>query len=153
MKIKYTLLHQDKDTKARYGTLETNYGKFETPMFMPVGTQATVKTLDPEEIKEIGLKLGAKENTFYGLSSLGDLLTTCLSNESRNNRCGILLSQGKKIDEIKEEIGMVIEGLDALKIAHDISQKYNINTKIINTLYDIIYNEKSKESIIDVVLN
>ena len=106
-----------------------------------------------EEIKEIGLKLGAKENTFYGLSSLGDLLTTCLSNESRNNRCGILLSQGKKIDEIKEEIGMVIEGLDALKIAHDISQKYNINTKIINTLYDIIYNEKSKESIIDVVLN
>lgn len=59
----------------------------------------------------------------------------------------------KKIDEIKEEIGMVIEGLDALKIAHDISQKYNINTKIINTLYDIIYNEKSKESIIDVVLN
>ena len=76
-----------------------------------------------------------------------------MSNESRNNRCGILLSQGKKIDEIKEEIGMVIEGLDALKIAHDISQKYNINTKIINTLYDIIYNEKSKESIIDVVLN
>ena len=106
-----------------------------------------------EEIKEIGLKLGAKENTFYGLSSLGDLLTTCLSNKSRNNRCGILLSQGKKIDEIKEEIGMVIEGLDALKIAHDISQKYNINTKIINTLFDIIYNEKSKESIIDVVLN
>ena len=105
-----------------------------------------------EEIKEIGLKLGAKEETFYGLSSLGDLLTTCLSNESRNNRCGILLSQNKKIEEIKEEIGMVIEGLDALKIAHDISQKYNINTKIINTLYDIIYNEKSKESIIDAVL-
>ena len=106
-----------------------------------------------EEIKEIGLKLGAKEETFYGLSSLGDLLITCLSNESRNNRCGILLSQGKTIDEIKEEIGMVIEGLDALKIARDISQKYNINTKIINTLYDIIYNEKSKESIIDAVLN
>ena len=106
-----------------------------------------------EEIKEIGIKLGAKEETFYGLSSLGDLLTTCLSNESRNNRCGILLSQGKTIDEIKEEIGMVIEGLDALKIARDISKKYNINTKIINTLYDIIYNEKSKESIIDAVLN
>ena len=48
---------------------------------------------------------------------------------------------------------MVIEGLDALKIAHDISQKYNINTKIINTLYDIIYNEKIKESIIDAVIN
>ena len=49
MKVKYTLLHKDKDTKARYGTLETNYGKFETPMFMPVGTQATVKTLDQRD--------------------------------------------------------------------------------------------------------
>lgn len=106
-----------------------------------------------EEIKEIGLNLGAKEETFYGLSSLGDLLTTCLSNESRNNRCGLLLSQGKNIEKIKEEIGMVIEGLDALKIAYDISQKYNINTKIITTLYDIIYKEKSKESIINAVLN
>ena len=53
MKIKYELLHQDKYTKARYGTIETNYGKFETPMFMPVGTQATVKTLDYRDIKEI----------------------------------------------------------------------------------------------------
>ena len=53
MKVKYELLHQDKSTNARYGTLETNYGKYETPMFMPVGTQATVKTLDYREIKEI----------------------------------------------------------------------------------------------------
>lgn len=106
-----------------------------------------------EEIKNIGLKLGAKEETFYGLSSLGDLLTTCLSNESRNNICGILLSQDKNIEEIKEEIGMVIEGLEALKIAYDISQKHNINTKIINALYDIIYNQKNKECIIDAVLN
>ena len=51
MKIKYQLLH--KDGKARYGRLQTNYGVFETPMFMPVGTQATVKTLDPRVIKEI----------------------------------------------------------------------------------------------------
>ena len=52
MKIKYNLLHTD--GKARYGTLETNYGTYEMPMFMPVGTQATVKTMDPREIKEIG---------------------------------------------------------------------------------------------------
>ena len=51
MKIKYQLLHQDKN--ARYGKLQTNYGTFETPMFMPVGTQATVKTLEPREIKKI----------------------------------------------------------------------------------------------------
>ena len=53
MKIKYNLLHKDANSDARYGTLETNYGTYETPMFMPVGTQATVKTLSPEELKSI----------------------------------------------------------------------------------------------------
>src|SRR5574344_1551521 len=53
MKVKYTLIKKDKKTNARYGTLETNYGTFETPMFMPVGTQATVKTLSPEEIYDM----------------------------------------------------------------------------------------------------
>lgn len=53
MKVKYELLHKDKNTCARYGTIETNYGKYETPIFMPVGTRATVKTLDYREIKEI----------------------------------------------------------------------------------------------------
>lgn len=50
MKIKYNLLHEEKDTKARLGTIETNYGTVETPMFMPVGTRATVKMLTPEEL-------------------------------------------------------------------------------------------------------
>ena len=53
MKIKYNLLHKDKNTNARYGTIETNYGVYETPIFMPVGTQATVKTLDYRELKEV----------------------------------------------------------------------------------------------------
>ena len=52
MKIKYTLLKQDDNTKARYGKIETNYGIFETPMFMPVGTKATVKGLSVEEVKD-----------------------------------------------------------------------------------------------------
>lgn len=51
MKIKYQQLHQDSQTKGRFGTLSTNYGTFETPMFMPVGTLANVKTLTPEELK------------------------------------------------------------------------------------------------------
>ena len=53
MKVKYNLIHKDKNTNARYGTLETNYGTYETPMFMPVGTQATVKTLSVEELHDI----------------------------------------------------------------------------------------------------
>ncbi len=51
MKIKYNLLKEEKNTQARLGTIETNYGVFETPMFMPVGTEATVKTMSPEELK------------------------------------------------------------------------------------------------------
>ncbi|MDD4706223.1 MAG: tRNA guanosine(34) transglycosylase Tgt [Bacilli bacterium] len=53
MKVKYTLIKKDKNTQGRLGTIKTNYGTFETPMFMPVGTQATVKTLSPEEIKAL----------------------------------------------------------------------------------------------------
>ncbi|MDD4187821.1 MAG: tRNA guanosine(34) transglycosylase Tgt [Bacilli bacterium] len=54
MKVEYTLIKCEKDTGARLGKVKTNYGEFETPMFMPVGTQGTVKTLSPEEVKEIG---------------------------------------------------------------------------------------------------
>ena len=53
MKIKYNLLKEEKNTQARLGTIETNYGTFETPMFMPVGTEATVKTLSVEELKDV----------------------------------------------------------------------------------------------------
>ena len=52
MKIKYDLLHEEKNTRARLGKIHTNYGVYDTPMFMPVGTQATVKTLSPEELKD-----------------------------------------------------------------------------------------------------
>ena len=56
MKIEYNLIKQDKNTKARLGTIKTNYGVVYTPMFMPVGTKATVKGLSPEEVKETGIQ-------------------------------------------------------------------------------------------------
>ena len=64
MKIKYNLLKEDKNTKARLGTIETNYGTFETPMFMPVGTAATVKTLSVEELKELNAGI-ILSNTYH----------------------------------------------------------------------------------------
>lgn len=64
MKITYDLKHTDKNTKARYGILNTNHGSFETPMFMPVGTQATVKTLSPEELKEMNSAI-ILSNTYH----------------------------------------------------------------------------------------
>ena len=54
MKIEYELLKKEKNTKARLGKIKTNYGTYDTPMFMPVGTRATVKSLTPEELKEVG---------------------------------------------------------------------------------------------------
>ena len=100
------------------------------------------------EIKEISIKMGAKEETIYDLCGLGDLLTTTFSLDSRNKRCGILLAQGKSIDQIKEEIGMTIEGLDALNNARYLINKYNLNCELINNLYEIIYNNKNIHSII-----
>jgi len=64
MKIKYNLLKKEKDTKARLGTIKTNYGTFETPMFMPVGTEATVKTLSVEELKSINAGI-ILSNTYH----------------------------------------------------------------------------------------
>ena len=54
MGIKYNLIKEEKDTKARLGSLETNYGTYETPMFMPVGTRGTVKGVLPESLKDLG---------------------------------------------------------------------------------------------------
>lgn len=101
-----------------------------------------------KEIKDIGLKLGAKEETFYNLSGLGDLLTTTLSLDSRNKKCGILLSKGKAIDEIKNEIGMTIEGLDSLNSACYLMNKYNLNCPLISNLYEIIYDNKDVNNIL-----
>ena len=64
MKIKYNLLHKEKSTKARYGTVETNYGTYETPMFMPVGTKATVKMLTPDELYDMNAGI-ILSNTYH----------------------------------------------------------------------------------------
>ena len=101
------------------------------------------------EINEISVNMGAKSETIYGLAGLGDLLTTSLSMDSRNKRAGLLLAKGKSIDEVRNEIGMTIEGLDSLKSGYNLAKKYNIEAKIINNLYNIIYNNKDIKTILD----
>ena len=64
MKIKYTLKQKEANTKARLGTIKTNYGTYDTPMFMPVGTLATVKYISPEELYEIGSQV-ILSNTYH----------------------------------------------------------------------------------------
>ena len=84
-------------------------------------------------------------NTFYGLTGLGDLIVTCLSEHSRNRTAGKLIAQGKTIEEAKKEVGMVIEGLDNIEVAHKLSKIHNIEMPIVDAVYDVLYNDLAPE--------
>ena len=80
-------------------------------------TFAALITRGLTEIRRLGTKLGAESSTLYGLSGLGDLIVTCLSEHSRNRRAGKLIGQGKTIEETKKEVGMTIESIDNIEVA------------------------------------
>ena len=92
------------------------------------------------ELTRLGMAMGGKHDTFYGLSGLGDLIVTCMSEHSRNIRAGRLIGKGYTIEEAKKEIGMVIESIDNIEVAYKLSKKYNIEMPIVNAVYDILYN-------------
>jgi glycerol-3-phosphate dehydrogenase (NAD(P)+) len=83
--------------------------------------------------------------TVLSPAGVGDLYTTCSSLDSRNKRCGILLGQGKTLDEIKNEVGMTIEGLNALNAAHAIIKKYGIKAKMMEDLYQEVKEKERTE--------
>lgn len=97
------------------------------------------------EIRRLGIKMGAKSDTLYGLSGLGDLIVTCSSEHSRNRKAGMLIGQGKSLEEAKQEVGMVIESIDNIEIAKELSEKYNISMPIVDAVYDILYNKLNPE--------
>ena len=113
-----------------------------------VNTASYIITEGLNEIKDIGVSLGASQSTFYGLSGIGDLYGTSLSKKSRNKRAGILIGQGKKLEEIRNEVGQTIEGLDTLKDVKYIIDNKNINCPLLTNLYNIIYNNQDVRSII-----
>ena len=112
-------------------------------------TFAALITRGLGEISRLGVALGGKKDTFFGLSGLGDLIVTCLSEHSRNRRAGKLIGQGKTLEEAKKEVGMVIESIDNIDVAYALSQKYNIEVPIINTAYDVIYNKLDAKEAVD----
>ena len=97
------------------------------------------------EISRLGIKLGGKKETFYGLSGLGDLIVTCLSEHSRNRKAGKLIGQGKTLEEAKQEVGMVIESIDNIDVAYELGKINNIYMPITETVYDVIYNDLKPE--------
>ena len=95
------------------------------------------------EISRLGVALGGKYETFYGLTGLGDLIVTCLSEHSRNRTAGKLMGQGKTLEEARNQIGMVIEGVDNIEVAYELAKKYNVDMPIVNAVYDMLYNNLS----------
>ena len=103
-------------------------------------TFAALITRGLVEIRKLGIALGGKNETFYGLSGLGDLIVTCLSEHSRNRTAGKLIGQGKSLEETKKEVGMTIESIDNIEVAKTLANKYNLELPILNVVYDVLYN-------------
>ncbi len=115
-------------------------------------TKAALMTRGMHEITKLGLKLGANINTFYGLTGMGDLIVTCGSMHSRNRRCGILIGQGKTLEEALSSIGMVVEGVEATKIVHELLKDLEVEMPLTEALYEILFNEKvANEVLIDLM--
>ena len=81
-------------------------------------TFAALITRGLGEIARLGIDLGGRKETFYGLSGLGDLIVTCLSEHSRNRKAGMLIGQGKTLEEAQKEVGMVIESIENIEVAY-----------------------------------
>lgn len=106
-------------------------------------TKAALMTRGLHEITRLGVAMGAREATFAGLSGVGDLIVTCTSMHSRNRRAGILLGQGKSLDEALSEVHMTVEGVGATKAAHALGIKYEVELPIINQAYAVLFEGKS----------
>ena len=104
------------------------------------------------ELAKLGVVMGGNKDTFYGLSGLGDLLVTCLSEHSRNRKAGKLIGSGKTIEETKQEVGMTIESIDNIDVAYELAKKYNIEMPIVNAVYDVLYNDLKPEDAVNMLM-
>ena len=115
-------------------------------------TFAALLTRGLSEMAKLNIAMGADAKTIYGLTGLGDLIVTCLSNHSRNRRAGILIGKGATIEETKAEIGMTIESIDNIKTAYILSQKNNLDMPIITAAYKVVFeNFDAKQAIADLM--
>ncbi len=108
-------------------------------------TIAALITRGVVEISRLGVESGAKRQTFYGLTGVGDLFVTCSSKHSRNRKAGILIGQGMSVEDAIKEVGMVVEGINAVDGAYILAQKHSVSTPIINEVYDIVHNGKTPQ--------
>ncbi|MCX5698754.1 MAG: NAD(P)-dependent glycerol-3-phosphate dehydrogenase [Candidatus Omnitrophica bacterium] len=106
-------------------------------------TKAAILTRGLAEISRLGTAMGAKLETFSGISGLGDLVTTCISKQSRNRSVGELIGKGRNLKEICRHMQMVAEGVPTAKSAYALSLEYKIDMPIIREVYYLLYKSKS----------
>lgn len=115
-------------------------------------SRAALITRGLAEITRLGVKMGAKPETFSGLSGVGDLIVTCTSMHSRNHRAGILLGKGYSLKETLDEIQMVVEGVNTIGAAYNLSKKYDVSMPITSESYKILFEGKDpKHAVIDLM--
>lgn len=105
-------------------------------------TKAALLTRGLSEIARMGAAMGARTQTFAGLSGIGDLVVTCNSRHSRNRRAGILIGQGKKLKEALEEVGMVVEGVTTTRAAYELARRIKVTMPITRATYEVLFRNK-----------
>jgi glycerol-3-phosphate dehydrogenase (NAD(P)+) len=108
---------------------------------MGLNTRAALITRGMTEVRRLGLHLGANPRTFTGLAGFGDLVLTCTGNLSRNYTVGIKLGQGKKLQQILDEMHMVAEGVKTAKSVYNFSRKLGVEMPICDEIYHILYED------------
>jgi len=108
-------------------------------------TKAALMTRGIAEISKLGNAMGAQMQTFSGLAGIGDLIVTCTSMHSRNRRAGILIGQGKSLQQALDEVKMVVEGVATVKPACKLAKKYDVDMPIIFQAYEVLFNGKKPE--------
>lgn len=105
--------------------------------------KAALMTRGITEIARLGVAMGAKTETFAGLSGIGDLIVTCTSVHSRNHRAGVLIGQGRTALQAIEEVGMTVEGYIASRCAYELSRARGVDMPIIEQVYAVLYEDKA----------
>ncbi|MBS6203150.1 MAG: NAD(P)H-dependent glycerol-3-phosphate dehydrogenase [Firmicutes bacterium] len=102
-------------------------------------TKAALITRGITEISRLGMAMGGRRETFFGLSGIGDLIVTCASMHSRNRRAGILIGQGHAMEEAMEEVKMVVEGVYSARAAVGLAEKYQVSLPIIEQVNQVLF--------------
>ena len=115
-------------------------------------TKSGLVTRGLAEITRLGKKLGAKPSVFWGISGLGDLVTTCFSPYSRNRSLGEQIGKGKKLKDVLSKMKMVAEGVETVKSTYKLSKKLKVEMPITQEVYAVLYKDKSpKKAVTDLM--